>query len=207
LFGLHGKPRLDSSGKLEPMDGYGVKVMSMGFLVEEDSPMIWRGPMVLSAITRMLHDVAWGMLDVLIVDMPPGTGDAQLALAQQVPLAGAAIVSTPQDLALIDARRGIAMFVKVDVPILGIIENMAYFVCDQCGASSAIFGTAGAQAEAKRLGLPFLGAVPLVAHLRAQSDAGRPPSAIEPDGALGTLYRAIAHTLWHRLDEAAGTPA
>ena len=172
LFGLHGKPRVISGRILEPIDGYGVKVMSIGFMVEEDTPMIWRGPMVMSAITQMLREVAWGELDVLVVDMPPGTGDAQLTMAQATPLAGAVIVSTPQDLALIDARRGVAMFKRVEVPILGIVENMATFVCPHCGETSHIFGHGGARREAAKLGVPFLGEVPLNMAIRETSDSG-----------------------------------
>ncbi len=155
------------------MEAYGLKVMSIGFLVDEETPMIWRGPMVMSALTQMLREVAWGELDVLVVDMPPGTGDAQLTMAQQVPLAGAVIVSTPQDLALIDARKGLNMFRKVDVPVLGIVENMSYFICPHCGKRSDIFGHGGAQSEAERLGVPFLGEVPLIP-IRETSDAGTP---------------------------------
>ena len=161
---------------------YGLKVMSIGFLVEEETPMIWRGPMVMSALTQMLREVEWGTLDVMVVDMPPGTGDAQLTMAQQVPLAGAVIVSTPQDLALIDARRGIAMFQRVNVPVLGIVENMSYFLCPNCGTRSDIFGHGGARHEAERLGVPFLGEVPLDMTIRETSDAGLPVVATEPDG-------------------------
>src|SRR4029078_3147712 len=156
-----GRPEPLGGRTLKPMEAYGVKVMSMGFLVEEDTPMIWRGPMVVSALTQMLREVAWGDLDVLVVDMPPGTGDAQLTMAQQVPLAGVVIVSTPQDLALIDARKGLAMFRRVDVPMLGIVENMSTFICPKCGERSDIFGHGGAENEAQRLGVPFLRAVPL----------------------------------------------
>ena len=152
------------------MTGYGLTVMSIGFLVAEDTPMIWRGPMVMSALTQMLREVEWGTLDVMIVDMPPGTGDAQLTMAQQVPLAGAVIVSTPQDLALIDARRGVEMFKRVNVPVLGIIENMSYFVCPKCGERHDIFGHGGAHAEADKLGVPFLGEVPLHMAIRETSD-------------------------------------
>jgi ATP-binding protein involved in chromosome partitioning len=161
--------------------------------------MVWRGPMVMSAITQMMAEVDWGKLDVLLVDMPPGTGDAQLAIAQGTPLAGAVIVSTPQDLALIDARRGIAMFRKVDVPILGVIENMAHFLCPDCGGKHAIFGEGGAEAEARRLGVPYLGAVPLTMDLRAASDAGRPITARDPDGPLGQIYGRMAQALWQSL--------
>jgi ATP-binding protein involved in chromosome partitioning len=196
LFGIHGKPRVLSGRILEPMDGYGIKVMSIGFLVDEEAPMIWRGPMVMSAITQMLREVAWGELDVLVVDMPPGTGDAQLTMAQATPLAGAVIVSTPQDLALIDARRGVAMFKRVEVPILGIVENMATFVCPHCGETSHIFGHGGARHEAERLGVPFLGEVPLNMTIRERSDEGRPVVAVDPDGPHGRIYRDIARMVW-----------
>src|SRR3982751_940192 len=165
LFGLRGKPRQAGGGMLEPMERFGVKVMSIGFLVEEDLAMIWRGPMVISAITQMLRDVAWGDLDILVVDLPPGTGDAQLTMAQQTPLAGAVIVSTPQDLALIDARRGIAMFQKVDVPLLGVIENMSSFCCPACDRVTPIFGHGGARLEANTRGIPFLAEIPLDIHI------------------------------------------
>ncbi|HEY8567177.1 MAG TPA: Mrp/NBP35 family ATP-binding protein [Beijerinckiaceae bacterium] len=205
LFGLHGKPRVISGRVLEPLDGYGVKVMSIGFMVDEEAPMIWRGPMVMSAITQMLREVAWGELDILVVDMPPGTGDAQLTMAQATPLAGAVIVSTPQDLALIDARRGVAMFKRVEVPILGVVENMATFVCPHCGTVSPIFGHGGARHEAERLGVPFLGEVPLAMTIRETSDAGRPVVAIDPEGPHGTIYAAMARQVWQGLS--AGTAA
>jgi ATP-binding protein involved in chromosome partitioning len=197
LFGLgQQKPRVISGRILEPLDGFGVKVMSIGFLVEEDSAMIWRGPMVMSAITQMLREVAWGDLDVLVVDMPPGTGDAQLTMAQATPLAGAVVVSTPQDLALIDARRGVAMFKKVEIPILGIVENMATFVCPHCGTESHIFGHGGARHEAETLGVPFLGEVPLHMAIRETSDAGRPVTVVDPDGPQARAFKAIAAQVW-----------
>ena len=161
LLDLKGRPETIGGRILRPLERYGIKVMSMGFLVEEETPMIWRGPMVISALTQMLREVEWGELDVLVVDMPPGTGDAQLTMAQQVPLAGAVIVSTPQDLALIDARKGLNMFRRVDVPVLGIVENMSYFICPHCGGRTDIFAHGGARHEAERLGVPFLGEVPL----------------------------------------------
>jgi ATP-binding protein involved in chromosome partitioning len=176
--------------------------MSIGFLVEEETPMIWRGPMVMSALTQMLREVEWGTLDVMVVDMPPGTGDAQLTIAQQVPLAGAVIVSTPQDLALIDARRGIAMFRRVDVPVLGIVENMSYFLCPECGTRSDIFGHGGARHEAERLGVTFLGEVPLHLAIREASDAGRPIVASEPDGAHAAAFRQIAAAVAAQLEGA-----
>ncbi|TVP74432.1 MAG: ATP-binding protein, partial [Rhodobacteraceae bacterium] len=195
LLGLHGKPALGEGRRLKPMQAYGLSAMSMGLLVEPEAAMVWRGPMIMSAITQMMADVEWGALDVLLVDMPPGTGDAQLALAQGTTLAGAVIVSTPQDLSLIDARRGITMFRKVDVPILGLIENMAHFICPDCGSSHAIFGDGGARREAARLRVPFLGAVPLTMDLRAASDAGQPLVARAPDGPLGQIYQQMARAL------------
>ena len=204
LLGLSGKPRVLEGKTLEPMQAYGLKAMSIGFLIEPESAMIWRGPMVQSAITQMLRDVAWGELDVLVVDMPPGTGDAQLTMAQATPLSGAVIVSTPQDLALIDARRGVTMFRKVSVPILGVIENMATFICPNCGAASAIFGHGGARHEAERLEVPFLGEIPLTMAIRETSDAGRPVVATDPDGPQAKIYREIAGKLWANLS---GAPA
>src|SRR5499433_863063 len=192
LLAIRGRPETMGGNKLRPMDGYGMKVMSIGFLVEEETPMIWRGPMVMSAITQMLREVEWGTLDVMVVDMPPGTGDAQLTMAQQVPLKGAVIVSTPQDLALIDARRGVAMFKRVNVPVLGVVENMSYFLCPSCGTRSDIFGHGGARHEAERLGIPFLGEVPLHMAIREKSDAGLPVVATEPDGPHAQIYRDIA---------------
>lgn len=203
LLGLHGKPGLGAGRKLRPMDAFGLKAMSMGLLVDPETAMVWRGPMVMSAITQMMADVHWGALDLLVVDMPPGTGDAQLALAQGTRLSGAVIVSTPQDLSLIDARRGITMFRKVDVPILGIVENMSHFLCPDCGASHAIFGQGGAQAEAARLGVPYLGGVPLTMELRASSDAGQPITARDPEGTLGRIYNQIARAIMDGLDATA----
>jgi ATP-binding protein involved in chromosome partitioning len=204
LLGLSGKPRVIEGRVLEPMQAFGLKAMSIGFLIEPESAMIWRGPMVQSAITQMLRDVAWGDLDILVVDMPPGTGDAQLTMAQATPLSGAVIVSTPQDLALIDARRGVTMFRKVSVPILGVIENMATFICPHCGTASAIFGHGGARQEAERLEVPFLGEIPLTMAIRETSDAGRPVVATDPDGPQAKIYRAIADKLWAGLN---GAPA
>jgi ATP-binding protein involved in chromosome partitioning len=200
MMGLSGKPRVRDDKKLEPMENFGVKVMSMGFLVPEDTPMIWRGPMVMGALEQMLRDVAWGPLDVLVVDMPPGTGDAQLTMAQRVPLAGAVIVSTPQDIALLDARKGLNMFHKVDVPVLGIVENMSYFLCPHCGHQTDIFGHGGARAEAGRLGCDFLGEIPLDIVIRETSDGGTPIVASEPGGAHAAAYLAIAEKIAARLD-------
>ncbi|MGH6864987.1 MAG: iron-sulfur cluster carrier protein ApbC [Methyloceanibacter sp.] len=200
LLGLKGVPQQLAGNKLEPMQAYGLKVMSMGFLVDEETPMIWRGPMVMSALSQMLKDVAWGELDVLVVDMPPGTGDAQLTMAQQVPLAGAVIVSTPQDLALIDARKGLNMFRKVNVPVLGLVENMSTFVCPHCGERSDIFGHGGAKQVAGRLGIPFLGEVPLTMAIRETSDEGRPVVATDPSSPVALAYREIANRVFAELD-------
>ncbi|MEA2836518.1 MAG: ATP-binding protein involved in chromosome partitioning [Bradyrhizobium sp.] len=191
LTGIREKPQLNDQKKMIPVKRFGLAIMSIGFLVEEETAMIWRGPMVMSAITQMLRDVVWGTLDILVVDMPPGTGDAQLTLAQNVPLKGAIIISTPQDLSLIDARRGLAMFRKVNVPVLGIVENMSYFQCPHCGTRSDIFGHGGARLEAERLGVPFLGEIPLHMSIRATSDSGTPVVDSEPDGPHAAIYRAI----------------
>src|SRR4029077_15244546 len=199
LFAIKGKPQTKGGTRLMPMDGYGLKVMSIGFLVEEETPMIWRGPMVMSALSQMLREVEWGELDVMVVDMPPGTGDAQLTMAQQVPLRGAVIVSTPQDLALVDARRGIAMFRRVNVPVLGIVENMSTFVCPHCGGRTDIFGHGGARREAERLGVPFLGEVPLDLAIRETSDAGRPVVATDPDREHAAIFRRIAERVRDQL--------
>jgi len=200
LLGIKGKPQQLAGDKLAPMEAYGLKVMSMGFLVDEETPMIWRGPMVMSALSQMLKDVAWGDLDVLVVDMPPGTGDAQLTMAQQVPLAGAIIVSTPQDLALIDARKGLNMFRKVDVPVLGIVENMSTFICPHCGSATDIFAHGGAKSEANRLGVAFLGEVPLTLAIRETSDAGRPVVVSAPSSSAAEAYRDIAAKAWDELE-------
>jgi ATP-binding protein involved in chromosome partitioning len=192
LLAIKERPETSGGTRLKPIQRYGMPVMSIGFLVEEETPMIWRGPMVMSALTQMLREVEWGNLDVMVVDMPPGTGDAQLTMAQQVPLRGAVIVSTPQDLALIDARRGIAMFRRVNVPVLGIVENMSTFVCPHCGTRSDIFGHGGARHEAERLAVPFLGEVPLALDIREKSDAGLPVVASQPDGPHAQAFRAIA---------------
>ena len=192
LLAIRERPQTVGGTRLKPIVRYGMPVMSIGFLVEEETPMIWRGPMVMSALTQMLREVEWGTLDVMVVDMPPGTGDAQLTMAQQLPLKGAVIVSTPQDLALIDARRGIAMFRRVNVPVLGVVENMSMFICPHCGARSDIFGHGGARHEAERLGVPFLGEVPLAMDIREKSDAGAPVVATEPDGPHAKIFREIA---------------
>ncbi|HEY0837856.1 MAG TPA: iron-sulfur cluster carrier protein ApbC [Azospirillum sp.] len=199
MMGIQGRPVSHDGHTLEPMENYGVKVMSMGFLVPEDTPMIWRGPMVMSALQQMLGDVNWGELDVLVVDMPPGTGDAQLTMAQQVPLAGAVIVSTPQDIALLDARKGLNMFRKVDVPVFGIIENMSYFCCPNCGHRTEVFSHGGARKEAEKLGTDFLGEIPLDIQIRETSDEGQPIVVSHPDSEHAKVYRAIARTVWEKV--------
>lgn len=193
MLGIKSKPVLRDDKKLEPVPAYGLAVMSMGFLLaEEDSPLIWRGPMVQGAIQQMLRDVAWGTLDYLVVDLPPGTGDAQLAITQLLPLSGAVIVSTPQDIALLDAKRGLAMFRRVEVPILGIVENMSYFICPHCAGRSDIFSHGGAEAEATKLQVPFLGAVPLELALRQSMDDGKPLVVSAPQSATAAVYRTMA---------------
>jgi ATP-binding protein involved in chromosome partitioning len=199
MLGISGRPQMADAKILRPMENYGLKCMSIGFLVPEDTPMIWRGPMVMSALQQMLRDVAWGELDIMIVDMPPGTGDAQLTMAQQVALAGAVIVSTPQDIALIDARKGLNMFRKVDVPVLGIIENMSYFLCPHCGGRSDIFSHGGARREAERLGTDFLGEVPLDLVIRETSDEGRPITVSDPDSPYSQTFRDIAAKVWAKV--------
>jgi ATP-binding protein involved in chromosome partitioning len=205
LFGLTGKPGLAPDGKkLLPLESYGVKVISIGFLVEEGAPVVWRGPMVISALNQLLREVVWGGLDVLVVDMPPGTGDTQLSMAQNVPLAGAVIVSTPQDLALIDARRGIAMFNQVKVPLIGVVENMSYFICPHCGGRTDVFSHGGARREAEKLGAPFLGEVPLDIAIRSNSDEGRPVVDSMPDSPQASALLNVAQGVAKALADGAG---
>ena len=204
LLAIKEKPETIGGTRLKPIQRYGLTVMSIGFLIDEETPMIWRGPMVMSAITQMLREVEWGKLDIMVVDMPPGTGDAQLTMAQQVPLKGAVIVSTPQDLALIDARRGVSMFKRVNVPVLGVVENMSYFLCPSCGTRSDIFAHGGARHEAERLGVPFLGEVPLHMMIREKSDAGLPVVATVPDSEHARIYRDIASKVLAQLKGGAG---
>jgi len=207
MMGITGQPASADGKTLDPMENYGIKVMSMGFLVDEETPMIWRGPMVQSALEQMMRDVNWGALDVLVVDMPPGTGDAQLTMAQRVPLTGAVIVSTPQDIALLDARKGLNMFRKVDVPVFGIIENMSYFSCPHCGERSEIFSHGGARREAERLGVDFLGEVPLHIDIRTTADGGHPIVVSMPEGEHALKYREIARDVWSRIEKATGAEA
>ncbi|OUS12616.1 hypothetical protein A9Q97_05865 [Rhodospirillales bacterium 47_12_T64] len=199
MMGITGRPSSPDGKTLLPMERHGIKCMSVGFLVAEDTPMIWRGPMVQSALTQMLRDVVWGELDLLIVDMPPGTGDAQLTMAQQVPLDGAVIVSTPQDIALLDARKGLNMFRKVDVPVLGIIENMSVYICPECGHEAHIFGEHGARNEAKKLDCTFLGEMPLHIDIRTTSDEGEPIVVSSPEGEHAKRYADIADGVWSSL--------
>ncbi|WP_417518277.1 iron-sulfur cluster carrier protein ApbC [Minwuia sp.] len=202
LMGLSGKPKSPDGKSIDPMAAHGIVCMSIGFLIEGDTPMIWRGPMVMSALEQLMRDVNWGELDVLVVDMPPGTGDAQLTMAQRVPLTGAIVVSTPQDIALIDARKGIAMFRKVDVPLMGIIENMSYFLCPSCGERSEIFGHGGARETAAELETDFLGEVPLHMSIRETSDGGTPIVASNPDGEHAQAYLALADRVAEKIDVA-----
>jgi ATP-binding protein involved in chromosome partitioning len=199
MLGISGRPSSPDGKRLTPMENYGLRCMSMGFLVPEDKPMIWRGPMVMSALQQMLREVNWGDLDIMVVDMPPGTGDAQLTMAQQVPLAGAVIVSTPQDIALLDARKGLNMFRQVEVPVLGIVENMSYFLCPHCGGRSEIFSHGGARLEAERLGTEFLGEVPLDLQIRETSDDGHPITVSDPDNPHSAVFRAIAARIWEKI--------
>ncbi len=200
LLGINDEPQTGPNNEILPLEAYGIKVISMGFMVAEGTPVVWRGPMVMSALGQMMHKVAWGPLDVLVIDMPPGTGDVQLTIAQQTPLTGAVIVSTPQDLALIDARKGINMFGQVNVPILGIIENMSYFMCPSCGTRSDIFGTGGAKEEALKIGCSFLGEVPLHMDIRETSDAGRPIVATSASSPEAQVYLEIAKTVHQQID-------
>ena len=201
MMGISGQPSSSDGTTLDAMENFGIKVMSMGFMVEEDTPMIWRGPMVQSALEQMMRDVSWGELDIMVVDMPPGTGDVQLTMAQKVPLSGAVIVSTPQDIALLDARKGLNMFRKVDVPVLGLIENMSYFTCPHCGGRSEIFSHGGARKEAERLGMDFLGEIPLDMSIRETSDGGKPIVVSQPESEHAKTYRAIADKVWAKVGE------
>ncbi len=201
MLGLSAKPEL-RDGSMVPLRAWGLLAMSIGFLVDPDTAMIWRGPMVMGALEQMMGQVHWGALDVLVVDMPPGTGDAQLTMAQRVSLSGAVIVSTPQDIALIDARRGVRMFEKTLVPVLGLIENMSTFCCPNCGHTTELFGHGGARLEAEALGIPFLGEVPLLLDIRVTADAGTPITAAAPDSPAAKAFAAIAARVWDGLQGA-----
>ncbi len=201
MLGLSRKPQVRGD-KMIPLEAWGLTCMSIGFLVEEETPMIWRGPMVMGALEQMMGQVEWGSLDILVVDMPPGTGDAQLTMAQRVALSGAVIVSTPQDIALVDARRGVRMFERVRVPVLGLVENMSFFQCPNCGHTSHIFGHGGARAEAERLATEFLGEVPLLLDIRTASDAGTPIAAAAPDSEAAKAFAALAERVWGKVSGA-----
>jgi ATP-binding protein involved in chromosome partitioning len=206
MLGARERPRTEGQ-RIIPLRRWGLLAMSIGFLVEEDTAMIWRGPMVMGALEQLMGQVEWGALDIMVVDMPPGTGDAQLTMSQRVPLAGAVIVSTPQDVALIDARRGVRMFERVNVPVLGVVENMSVFCCPNCGHRAEIFGQGGARREAERLGVEFLGELPLALSIRELADAGTPIVAARPDTEEAAIYRRIAARLWEKLQGAGAAPA
>ncbi|MBK6393241.1 MAG: iron-sulfur cluster carrier protein ApbC [Betaproteobacteria bacterium] len=192
MLGISGRPESKDGKTLEPLEAYGLQAMSIGFLIDPDTPMVWRGPMVTQALEQLLKDTNWREVDYLVVDMPPGTGDIQLTLAQKVPVTGAVIVTTPQDIALLDARKGLKMFEKVGVPIVGIVENMAIHVCSKCGHAEHIFGEGGGERMCREYGVPFLGSLPLDIRIREQADSGRPTVVADPDGAVAQTYRAIA---------------
>jgi ATP-binding protein involved in chromosome partitioning len=192
MLGISGRPESKDGKTLEPLEAYGLQAMSIGFLIDADTPMVWRGPMVTQALEQLLKDTNWRDLDYLLVDMPPGTGDIALTLAQKVPVTGAVIVTTPQDIALIDARKGLKMFEKVGVPIVGVVENMAIHVCTNCGHAEHIFGTGGGEKMCKDYNVPFLGSLPLDMHIREQADSGRPTVVADPDGPVAAIYRDIA---------------
>jgi len=208
MMGLAGRRPTSTDGRtFQPLEAYGVKVMSIGFLIDDEQPMVWRGPMVTQALTQLLNDCLWGELDYLVVDMPPGTGDTQLTLAQRVPVSGAVIVTTPQDIALLDARKGLKMFQKVEVPVLGVVENMSMHVCPACGHASHIFGEGGGSSMARQYGVQLLGELPLDIRIREQADAGRPTAVAEPDSHLGQAYAAVARRTAARLSVVAGEGA
>ena len=196
MMGISGKPEISQNKKLIPLERYGIKCMSIGFLVSEETPTIWRGPMIMKALDQMFNGVEWGQLDYLIIDLPPGTGDAQITLAQNSKLSGSIIISTPQDVALTDARKGINMFKKVNVPILGLVENMSYFICDNCNEKHFIFANNGAKKEAEKFQIPFLGSLPIDKELRIQSDEGRPACIDKPDGDIAKQYLEIAKSIF-----------
>jgi len=206
MMGLQGERPVSADGRrIEPLEAHGVKVISIGFLIEEEQPMVWRGPMVTQALTQLLGETNWGQLDYLIVDMPPGTGDIQLTLAQRVPVSGAVIVTTPQDIALLDARKGLRMFQKVSIPVLGVVENMSTHVCSKCGHEEPVFGAGGGARMAEQYGVALLGALPLDIRIREETDAGRPTVIAEPDSAVGRAYLETARRTAARLSAASAT--
>jgi ATP-binding protein involved in chromosome partitioning len=192
MLGINGRPESADGKTMEPLENHGLQVSSIGFLIDPDEPMVWRGPMVTQALTQLLEQTNWRDLDYLIVDMPPGTGDIQLTLSQRVPMTGAVIVTTPQDIALIDARKAVTMFDKVGVPILGVVENMAVHVCSNCGHAEHIFGEGGGKRYAQEKGIEYLGALPLAMHIREQADSGKPTVVADPDSEAAAMYRSIA---------------
>ncbi len=199
MLGINDRPDSKDGKSLEPLENYGVQAMSIGFLIDDETPMIWRGPMVTQALEQLLNDTNWHDLDYLVVDLPPGTGDIQLTLSQRVPVTGAVIVTTPQDIALLDARKGLKMFEKVSVPVLGIVENMSIHICSKCGHEEHIFGEGGGGRMAKEHGVEFLGALPLDIHIREQADSGKPTVAADPDGRIAQIYREIARRVAAKL--------
>lgn len=199
MLGLSGRPDSPDNKTIEPMRAYGIEAMSIGFLVGDDTPMIWRGPMVTQALTQLLRDTRWGDLDVLVVDLPPGTGDIQLTMAQRIPVAGAVVVSTPQEVATMDARKALKMFEKVEISVLGLVENMAAHVCSNCGHVEHIFGEGGAQWMSEKYGVPVLGSLPLEADIREQGDAGAPIVVAKPDSAAAQAFRATARAVLEQL--------
>ncbi len=203
MLGINGKPESKDGKSMEPMENYGVQAMSIGFLIDEETPMIWRGPMVTQALEQLINDTNWAELDYLIIDLPPGTGDVQLTLAQKIPVSGALIITTPQDIALLDARKGLKMFEKVNVPVLGIIENMSIHICSKCGHEEHIFGEGGGERMAKDYGVELLGALPLDIHIREQADSGKPTVVAEPDSRIAEIYREIARRVTAKLSRQA----
>ena len=203
MLGISGKPDTTDGQKIVPKERYGVQAMSIGFLIEEDTPMIWRGPMVTQALQQLLNETQWDALDYLIIDLPPGTGDIQLTLCQKVPVSGAVIVTTPQDIALLDARKALKMFEKVEVPVLGIVENMAIHTCSNCGHAEHVFGSGGGESMAQQYGVPLLGSLPLAMHIREQADGGTPTVVAAPDSAAAAIYRQIARNTAARLSQRA----
>jgi ATP-binding protein involved in chromosome partitioning len=199
MLGISGKPDTTDGQKIVPKHAHGVQAMSIGFLIEEDTPMIWRGPMVTQALQQLLNETQWAALDYLIIDLPPGTGDIQLTLCQRVPVSGAVIVTTPQDIALLDARKALRMFEKVEVPVLGIVENMAIHVCTNCGHAEHVFGSGGGESMAQQYGVPLLGSLPLAMHIREQADGGTPTVVAAPESAAAAAYREIARNAAARL--------
>jgi ATP-binding protein involved in chromosome partitioning len=203
MMGISGQPESLDGKTMEPLENHGVQVSSIGFMIDPDQPMVWRGPMVTQALQQLLEQTNWRNLDYLIVDMPPGTGDIQLTLSQKVPVTGAIIVTTPQDIALLDARKGLKMFEKVDIPILGIVENMSTHICSNCGHAEEIFGAGGGEKMCKEYGVEFLGALPLTMSIRAQTDSGKPTVVADPDGAVANVYKNIARKVAVKVAEKA----